>query len=279
MTLASLPSDARLVSLVAPAFNEEASIEPWVAEVARALDQLGRAWEIVCVDDGSTDGTLIRLEGLRRVVPGLRVLALDGHGGQSAALHAGVQAARGAIVVLMDADLQNDPADIGPMLALLDAEPALAAVVGRRAQRRDGWIRRVSSRIANRIAAGILAEPTRDAGCGLKAFRAPILRKLPAFRGNHRFLAALVRLEGGTVREIAVEHRPRQQGRSRYGAGLGRTFTALGDALAVRWMQSRKLRSTAKEPGRAATGSAPGEGQGGEAGQPLRAQGGELRRT
>jgi dolichol-phosphate mannosyltransferase len=236
-----------LLSLVAPVYNERECIEEFVREADAELRKLGRAYEILCVDDGSKDGSREILVGLKPRFPALRVVALERNCGQSAAFAAGVQFARGALIALMDADLQNDPADIPRLLAVLEGPERPACVAGCRTARRDNWLRRLSSRIANRVRIWITHDPVRDTGCSLKLFRAEYLKRIKFYRGMHRFLTTLIRMEGGTVREVDVHHRPRPKGTPKYGHGLGRTFTALRDAFAVRWMQRRCLRYKAEE--------------------------------
>jgi glycosyltransferase involved in cell wall biosynthesis len=244
------------LSVVAPAFNEQESIEDFVTEMCQHLDALpapgdGRdSYELICVDDGSTDQTNARLSQLRQRFPRLRPLTLDRNHGQSAALAAGVAVARGEIIALIDADLQNDPADVTRLFRLLQSDRSVDALVGVRAQRRDTWLRRISSKLANRIGQWITGEPIKDGACGLKVSRAEFLERVTFFRGAHRFLATLVRLEGGVVREIDVNHRPRAKGESKYGSGLGRTFIALRDAFGVRWLKDRKIRYKLQEAGR-----------------------------
>jgi dolichol-phosphate mannosyltransferase len=241
------------ISVIAPAFDEESCIEGFVAEVHEALQSTGRQFELLCVNDGSSDGTAVRLQGLRERYPLLRPLSLDEHCGQSAALAAGVAVSRGVLLVLMDADLQNDPADVPHLLARMDREPGLAGIVGVRVSRCDNWVRRLSSTVANRCAGMITGDRVRDAGCGLKVFRAAVLKRVRFFEGAHRFLPTLVRMEGGHVAEVPVSHRPRRHGRSKYGLGLGRTLTALHDALGVRWMMERKREIRVSDPAGAKT--------------------------
>ena len=245
------------LSVIAPAFNEQESIEDFVVEMCQHLEALasvgtaGRVgYELICVDDGSSDQTFTRLLELQVRFPRLRPIALDRNHGQSAALAAGVAVAQGEIIALIDADMQNDPADVGRLFSMIQAQADLDCLVGVRAQRRDTWLRRISSKIANRIGRWITGEYIRDAACGLKVCRAPLLKQVTFFRGAHRFLATLVRLEGGTVHEIDVNHRPRAKGESKYGSGLGRTFVALRDAFGVRWLKDRKIRYRLKFAGR-----------------------------
>ena len=229
------------LSLVAPVHNEAECIDRFVAEAWRALRELARPFELILVDDGSTDGTASRLPLLQGTMPELRVIRLSRRMGQSAALAAGIRAARGRLVALTDADLQNDPSDIARMLAMLESNPGVDAVVGWRSHRQDSWLRRQSSRLANRISGWLTGDHSHDAGCGLKLVRAERIRAVPSFAGMHRFFTPLIEMGGGRVIEMVVHHRPRPAGVSKYGRGLGRTFTALYDAIGVRWLRSRYL--------------------------------------
>ena len=231
------------LSIIIPAYNEIDTI-PEVLERVRAqpFDK-----EIIVADDCSTDGTREVLVGLKTAFPALRIIRLLRNQGQSGAFEAGIKAARGAYIVLIDADLQNDPADIGKLIAALEGPGKPACAAGRRARRQDNIIRRISSKIANRVRIWITGDPIRDTGCSLKAFRAQHAKRMKLFRGTHRFFTTLVRMQGGTVVEVDVNHRPRAKGTPKYGHGLGRTFTALRDAFAVRWMQSRRLHYETEE--------------------------------
>ena len=252
MSVTSYGEAEPTVSIVAPAFNEQESIEDFVIEVCRTFDASQQPYELICVDDGSTDQTSRVLSGLQARFGRLRLAAFERNHGQSAALAAGVALARGRYIALTDSDLQNDPADIVRLLDMLLADTRVDCLVGVRAQRRDSWLRRISSKIANAVGRWITQAPVRDGACGLKVCRAELLKRVAFFRGAHRFLATLVALEGGRVQEIEVNHRPRLKGESKYGSGLGRTFVALRDALGVRWMMDRRLRYTLKTPERSA---------------------------
>jgi glycosyltransferase involved in cell wall biosynthesis len=226
------------LSLVIPVYNERDNLAPLIGEIERAL--AGRRFEIVAVDDGSTDGSLETLKALKRGHPALHIVSFAANAGQTAAFAAGFQAARGAVIVTLDADGQNDPADIPALVDAL-AQSGATAVAGYRVDRRDSRWKLVQSRIANGVRNRLNRETIRDTGCSLKAFRAPAVRALPLFNGMHRFLPTLVKLQGGTVAEVPVHHRPRRSGRTKYGM-WNRVFRSLADAFAVRWMQRRALR-------------------------------------
>src|SRR5881628_3179904 len=232
------------LSLVIPVYNERDNLPVLVEEIDRALAARRGCYEIVAVDDGSTDGSLDVLKALKREHPEIHIVAFAANAGQTAAFAAGFGAARGRVVVTLDADLQNDPADIPVLLAELEQSGAAAA--GYRVDRRDSGWKRLQSRIANGVRNRLNRETIRDTGCSLKAFRAEALRALPLFNGMHRFLPTLVRMQGGRVTEVPVHHRPRRFGKTKYGM-WNRVFRALGDALAVRWMQRRALRYRVRE--------------------------------
>ena len=224
------------LSVLLPAYNEEACIVAVVREAADVLRGLGRPFEILVVDDGSTDAMPQRLLELRQDLPELRVLRLANNSGQSAALGAAFQAAQGSIFVTLDADGQNDPADIPALVAKLES---CDVCCGYRAQRQDTWSKRYGSRMANAVRNRALRETIRDTGCTLKAFRAEWARPLPLqFRGMHRFLPALMAMAGARIEEIPVHHRPRAAGKSKY-TNWGRLKETLWDLWAVRWMQKR----------------------------------------
>ena len=233
------------LSVVAPAYNEADNLEPLVREILEAVAPLGKAYEIVLVDDGSTDGSPEVLRALMREVPALRVLALERNSGQTAALDAGLRAAHGTFVATLDADRQNDPAEIPRLLAMLEADECDMAT-GWRARRNDPWLRRVSTKIANGVRNRLTREKIHDSACGLKVLRRECITRLKLFNGMHRFLPTLVKLEGWRVVEVPVNHRPRAAGTAKYGV-WNRVFRALRDCLAVRWMQRRMIRYCVKE--------------------------------
>ena len=231
------------VSLVIPVYNERDNLVPLHREIAAVLGSTGRPFEIVFVDDGSTDGSDAVLRGLRSADAHVRVLTFARNAGQSAAMDAGFKGAAGEVVVTLDADLQNDPADIP---RLLDALAGWDAVVGVRARRQDSLVRRVSSKVANYVRNRLSDETITDTGCSLKAFRRAALGRLVLYDGMHRFLPTLLKMEGFRVKELAVGHRPRRHGESKYGIG-NRLLPSFMDLLAVRWMKRRKLRYEVKD--------------------------------
>jgi dolichol-phosphate mannosyltransferase len=200
---------------VAPAFEEERSVALLFEELQAALDPLGEPWEVVFVDDGSTDGTFAALTRLHARHDNVRVVRLRRNFGKSAALAAGFEEAQGEIVVTIDADLQDDPAEIPRLLAKLDE--GFDLVSGWKSNRRDPWTRRVPSRIFNRMASAVSGLRLHDVNCGLKAYRAEVVRDLKIYGELHRFLPVLAHERGYRVAELPVNHRPRSHGSSRYG--------------------------------------------------------------
>ena len=236
-------SSAPQLSVVVPIHDEAESLPLLYRELTEVLKDAGGGVEFVLVDDGSTDGSLDILRSLAREDPRVRVLALDGNHGQSAALAAGFEAVRGELTVMLDADLQNDPADIPRMLARMDEADVVNGV---RVDRHDSFVRRISSRIGNGFRNWMTDESVTDVGCSLRVVRTKFLKRVRPFRGMHRFLPTLLRLEGARVIEIPVAHRPRRYGLSKYGIG-NRLFVGLEDVLGVRWLQRRALRWRVRE--------------------------------
>ena len=230
-------NDSPAVSIVVPLFNEEENVPILQAELAAALD--GLDYEIIFVDDGSTDQTVARIAAGPRV----RVLPFARNAGQSAAMYAGLHAVRGATAVLLDGDLQNDPADIPKLLRELEAGADL--VCGYRAQRKDTVVKRLTSRIANTVRSRFTKDGVRDTGCTLKAMRRECISALIPFKGMHRFIPALIKGAGYQLVEVPVNHRPRKFGISKYGLG-NRAIRATVDMFGVRWLLSRQLSSKAR---------------------------------
>ena len=223
------------LSVVIPVYNELACLDGLCASLYGVLSRFDQTSEVLIVDDGSTDGTWNRLEALSRKYPTLRPMRLTPNSGQSAALGAGFKAARGTVIVTMDGDGQNDPEDIPRLVAELDGCDMCG---GYRAERKDSPARRIASRLANFIRNRALGESIIDTGCTLKAVKAEFLRDLPMFHGMHRFLPALAKMQGASIRQIPVNHHPRQAGTSKY-TNAGRLKTVVADLFAVRWMKKR----------------------------------------
>jgi glycosyltransferase involved in cell wall biosynthesis len=226
-----------VISVVAPVFDERDNLRPLVGELLAVLRPTGTPFEVLLVDDGSTDGSSELIDALSSEHPEVRGVHFKRNCGQTAAFDAGFKEARGSIVVTIDADLQNDPKDIPALVAALHGHDA---AVGYRAKREDSALRRHSSRIANAVRNRLSGDDIIDTGCSLKAFRAETLRKVKLWSGMHRFLPTLIRIEGGSVVQIPVGHRPRLMGRSKYGV-WNRIFRSSADLLAVRWMKTRRL--------------------------------------
>jgi len=220
------------VSIVVPVFNEEENMSILQSELRAALSGLDH--EIVFVDDGSTDRSMEKIE----TAPDVRVLRFEKNTGQSAALYAGIRAAHGQTIVMIDSDLQNDPADIPRLLAEISRGADL--VCGYRAKRKDTITKRLTSRIANFVRSRFTRDYVRDTGCTLKAMRRECATALVPFKGMHRFIPALIRGAGYQLVEIPVNHRPRRFGQTKYGFG-SRAVRATMDMFGVRWLLSRRL--------------------------------------
>ncbi len=220
------------VSVIVPLFNEEENVSILQSELNTALGEIDH--EIIFVDDGSLDRTVERIV----TAPNVRVIRFEKNTGQSAAIYAGLEAARGATAVLIDGDLQNDPADIPRLLAEINRGADL--VCGYRAQRKDTLVKRLTSRIANFVRSRFTKDGVRDTGCTLKAMRCECANELVPFKGMHRFIPALVKAAGYRLVEIPVNHRPRRFGQSKYNLG-NRALRATIDMFGVRWLLSRRL--------------------------------------
>lgn len=234
----------RKLSVVVPVRNEEDNIAPLIAEIRTALDGVVD-YEIIYVNDGSTDATPQRLAEIRKSCPRLRIIRHEKSCGQSTAVRSGVKAASGDWIATLDGDGQNDPADIPKLIAAL--EPGVELVGGnRRHARRDTWIKRISSVIANGVRSRMLKDSTPDTGCGLKLFSREVFLDLPYFDHMHRFLPALVIRRGGHVVSVPANHRPRERGVSNYGT-IDRLMVGIVDLFGVMWLQRRAKRPIATE--------------------------------
>jgi glycosyltransferase involved in cell wall biosynthesis len=227
------------LSVVFPVFNEEENVPILLDEIAAALRGKPWSYEMIAVDDGSVDRSLEVLRQSRAKYPNLRVLTFEKNSGQTAALDAGWRAAKGTYVVSLDADLQNDPADIPVMMRKLE-ESGADMVIGVRVNRQDTFGRKIQSRIGNGVRNWITRDRITDTGCSLKLVKRSAIDRVALYNGMHRFLPTLVRMQGHKVIEIPVNHRPRKFGVSKYGA-MNRAMRGLVDCFAVRWMSKRAL--------------------------------------
>ena len=230
------------ISVVVPIKDERDNLLALTAQLIKVLEgreeSTAAPFEIIYVDDGSTDGSSEILDRLAVDHPTVKVLHFDRNYGQSAGFDAGFKRSSGALVVTMDGDLQNDPQDIG---VLLNYAKDYDLVCGWRTERHDTITRKISSRVANAVRSAVTGDRVHDTGCSLKVFRRPVVDRLQLFNGMHRFFPALALMHGFTVTEVPVRHHPRTHGISKYGVG-NRLFKGLYDLLAVRWMQTRVLR-------------------------------------
>jgi glycosyltransferase involved in cell wall biosynthesis len=228
------------ISVVVPVMNEEGNVKSLLDEITAALH--GReTFEVLFVDDCSTDGTRDRLGALKAETPELRLIAHDVNCGQSAAIRSGVLAAKGTLIATLDGDGQNNPADIPKLIAEYDrpGRPANERMVaGQREKRMDTWSKRMASRIGNGVRGWLLKDATRDTGCGLKLFEREAFLRLPYFDHMHRFLPALMMREGYVISHVDVSHRERQSGTSKY-TNLGRLWVSLSDLFGVIWLRNR----------------------------------------
>ncbi len=232
------------ITIVVPVYNEEQNLPNLLAEIKAAADSLGRTWEALFIDDGSTDASLEVIRGLAAEHPELRYLAFAQNRGQSAAFCAGFYAATHPIIITMDADLQNDPADIPAMLKLY--EQGYDLVIGWRAKRKDSFMKRVASRVGNKVRRWFTRDTVHDTGCSLKIMNADMLRRLPHFKNMHRFLPPLLAAQGARIAEIKVNHRQRIMGQSKYGT-WDRLKAGIYDLLGVRWLLTRYISYEIKE--------------------------------
>jgi dolichol-phosphate mannosyltransferase len=233
------------MSAVVPFFNEEGNAVTLVTELEQVLAGVGKPFEVICVDDCSSDGTAAELHALKAGNPSLRVLRHRGNLGQSAAIATGFKAARGELVITLDGDGQNDPASIPAMLEALG--PDVAAVCGLRVKRNDSAVKRISSRLAGLFRNRVIGDSVMDSGCGLRVIRRRALAEIPIFNGMHRFLPSLLRFQGHRVVEIPVLHRVRRAGLSKYGIG-NRLWRGIRDCMAIRWYKARCLPSDRLDP-------------------------------
>ena len=225
------------ISIVVPVYNEEENLPLLISQLVEVLGPLRKTYEMIFVDDGSKDRSRQVLKEMVSKYPQLRILGFKYNCGESAALYAGWREARGDIVITLDADLQNDPKDIPAMLEYLKEYDM---VTGWRQKREDSWVKRKTSKIANRIRNRLSDESIQDSACTFRAYKRECLQNLKMYKGMHRFMPTLVKIEGFRVIEIPVAHHPRQFGVSKY-TTWNRMWSAFADLLAVRWMKSRHI--------------------------------------
>lgn len=236
-----MTANAIEVSIVLPCHNELANLRPLAEAIRAAVGPLGVEYEIIFTDDCSDDGSWATLREMATAQPRLRAQRLAARSGQSAAMWAGIRAARGRVIVTLDADLQNDPADIPKLLQAMQGADCVCGSRVEARSRGDNWVRVASSRIANRVRNKLSKETISDAGCCFRAFKRECVADVKFFRGAHRFLPTLIKMEGFSVVEVPIQHHPRAGGKTHYGIG-NRVFKAFVDLLAVRWMKSRFFR-------------------------------------
>ena len=225
------------ISVVVPVYNEEENLPVLIPQIAEVLGPLGRTYEMIFVDDGSQDHSRRLLKEMALQYPQIRILGFKKNCGETAAGAAGIKEARGGIVVTIDADLQNDPRDIPRMLDYLKEYDM---VTGWRQKREDSWVKRITSRIANGIRNSLSGEEIQDSGCTFRAYKRECLQDIKLYKGMHRFIPTLVKMEGYRVIEIPIAHHPRKFGVSKY-TTWNRMWRAFVDLLAVKWMKSRHI--------------------------------------
>lgn len=224
-------------SVLIPLKNEEGNIRELITELEPVMQSLQEPWELICIDDGSTDQTLSILEDLAKEKSYLSTLVFTNNFGQSSAFDAGFKAAKGDYVITLDGDRQNDPADIPK---LIEVSQDFDLICGIRRQRKDSWLKKSISFFANQIRSRVCQDGISDTGCSLKIYRRESLQKIKMYHGMHRFLPALFQLEGFRVGEVLVNHRERVKGKTKYNF-FNRSFNTIADMMAVRWMRKRRL--------------------------------------
>jgi glycosyltransferase involved in cell wall biosynthesis len=229
--------EPRILSVVVPVFNEEASLPILIPKLVEILNTLPFPYEMIFVDDGSSDGSLRILRDMASQYPSLRVLRFKENRGLSTALVAGMREAQGEKIVTLDSDLQNDPADIPKLLEYLDRYDM---ATGWRQKREDSWLKKISSKIGNTVRNWLSGESIQDSACTLRAFKKECIKEIPVFNGMHRFLSTLVKMEGYRIIEVPVSHHPREFGESKYNI-RNRMVRSFVDLLAVRWMKHRTI--------------------------------------
>jgi len=231
------PPETIEISVVVPVFNEEENLPILIPKLAEVLNQIGRPYEMIFVDDGSSDGSRKILKEMLSQYPSLRMIGLKENRGLSTALMAGMKEAQGEWIVTLDSDLQNDPEDIPKLMAYLDRYDM---ATGWRQKRRDTGLKKISSKIANSVRNWLSGEKIKDSACTLRVFKRECLNDIFVFNGMHRFLSTLVKMQGYRIIEVPVSHHTRKFGKSKYNI-RNRTWRAFVDLLVVRWMKRRRI--------------------------------------
>lgn len=237
------PTDPINISVVVPVYNEEGNLPTLIPKLVQVLNPLGLSYEMIFVDDGSSDGSRRILREMASQYPSLRIIGLKENRGLSTALLAGMKEVRGDTIVTLDSDLQNDPEDIPRLLSYLDRYDM---ATGWRQKRDDPWLRRISSRIANVIRNRLSGEKIYDSACTLRAFKRECIKEIPVFNGMHRFLSTLVKMNGYRIIEVPVLHHSRKFGKSKYNI-RNRVLRSFIDLLGVRWMKGRRIQYDVEE--------------------------------
>jgi dolichol-phosphate mannosyltransferase len=237
MTQSAEQNEQMEISVVVPVYNEEGNLRVLIPKLIGVLEGLECSFEMIFVDDGSSDGSPNILRDMASQYPSLRVLRLRENRGLSTALVAGIRETRGEKIVTLDSDLQNDPADIPKLLEYLDRYDM---ATGWRQKREDSWLKKISAKIANAVRNWVSGENIHDSACTLRAFKKECIQDIPAFNGMHRFLSTLVKMEGYRIIEVPVSHHPRRFGKSKYNI-RNRMVRSFIDLLAVRWMKRRTI--------------------------------------
>ncbi len=231
------------ISVVVPVFNEEGNLPILISKLVQVLNPLGLPYEMIFVDDGSSDGSRDILKKMASQYPSLRIIGLKENRGLSTALLAGMREVRGDTIVTLDSDLQNDPEDIPMLLSYLDRYDM---ATGWRQKRDDPWLKRISSKIANAIRNRLSGEKIYDSACTLRAFKRECIKEIPPFNGMHRFLSTLVKMQGYRIIEVPVLHHQRKFGKSKYNI-RNRALRSFIDLLGVRWMKGRRIQYDVEE--------------------------------
>jgi len=224
-------------SIVIPLKDEESNIEELVKELEPVMESIQQPWELICIDDGSTDRTLPILQQLQKTRPHMKIITFSRNYGQSSAFDSGFKSAQGEFVITLDGDRQNDPRDIPKLIGAING---FDMVCGQRVNRKDPLSKKIISNIANAVRSRVCEDGVTDTGCSLKLYRSQCLKQIPLYEGMHRFLPALFLIHGFTIGQVPVNHRERVKGKTKYNL-FNRSFNTIVDMWAVHWMKKRHL--------------------------------------